>query len=339
MKRVFYFLGMCVLLLVAGCGDDNKVAESNQNDGNKEENYTIKISSSVEEDTSMHEGLLKFKEVAEEKSDGRLTVELFPNGELYASERDAVEATQTGNIEMSISATGPLVGFVEEFMALHFMFIFDDAEDANNALDGELGDVLNEKLEEHNLKGLGWGNTGMTQITNNKRPIETIDDFKGLKIRTMENDIHLDSLKAVGANPQPYAFGEIYSALQQNVFDGIQTPAQLMESSKIYEVQEYITILDNAADTAILISNKDFFDDLPKDLQEIVEEAGQAFSEREREISGRYDAEAIEFLSEELEANVLSDEVKKELVKKMQPVMDKYEDKIGSELLDLIRNR
>lgn len=330
MKRILYVFGILALLIAAGCSSG---------DGGKDETFTITISNSVEEDTSMHQGLLKFKEVAEEKSDGSLEVEIFPNGELYTSERDAIEATQAGNIEMSLPATGPMVGFVEEFMALHFMFIFDDVDDANTALDGELGDILNEKLEAHGLKGMGWANTGMIQITNSTKPLETVEDFKGLKIRTMENDIHLDSLQAVGASPQPYAFGEIYSALQQNIFDGIQTPPQLMVSSKIYEVQDYLTILDIAADTAVLIMNKDFYDGLPEDLQAVVDEAGQAFSEREREVSQDYDAEAVELLSEELEANVMSEEVRKEMAELMQSVMDEYEDKIGSELLDLLKNR
>lgn len=331
MRKFIFVFGLFALLFAVGC--------SNNNDGSQDEKYTITVSSSLEENTSMHQGLLEFKKVAEEKSEGRLAVEIFANGELYASERDAVEATQAGNIEMALSATGPMVGFVEEFMALHFMFIFDDVDDANNALDGELGDVLNEKLEDHGLKGLGWANTGMIQLTNSAKPIETVEDFKSLKIRTMENDIHLDSLKQLGSNPQPYAFGEIYSALQQNIFDGILTPAQLIQSSKIYEVQDYLTLIDIAADTAIIVMNKGFFDSLPDDLQEIVNEAGQAFSEKERELSQEYDSEAIEFLSQELEVNELSVEVREELAELMQPIMDKYEDKVGSELMDLLRNR
>lgn len=335
MKKLVYILGITIMLMfIAGCSE----AESNT-EGNVEETekYTMTISSALDEDTSFHHGLLKFKEVAEEKSQGQLAVEIFANGELYASEREAVEATQSGNIQGTITATGPLANFAEEFMVLNFMFIFNDTEDANKAIDGEVGEILNEKLEDNKLKGIGWGGTGMTQITNNKRPLETIEDFKDLKIRTMENEIHLESLKELGANPQPYAFGEIYSALQQNIFDGIQTPAQLLESSKVYEVQEYITIVDNSFDAAALIMNKEFYDSLPEELQQIVDKAGEAFTEEERILSKQYDEESIEFLTEELQANILSDEVKQEIRERLQPIMNNYEDKIGSELLDLIR--
>ena len=164
--------GLIALLFVAGCsgGSDESASGTDGNGGSSsnQEEYTITISNSVEEDTPLHKGLIKFKEVAEEKSDGRLKVEVFSNAELYASEREAIEAVQAGNIEAASPATAPLTNFVEEFMALDFMFVFDDIDDANSMLDGELGDILKEKLEEHQLKGIGWGTAGLTQITNNK---------------------------------------------------------------------------------------------------------------------------------------------------------------------------
>src|SRR5699024_10001289 len=110
---------------------------------------------------------------------------------------------------------------------------------------------------------------------NSEKPLETIEDFKGMKLRTMENNIHLDSLEEFDANPQPYAFGELYSALQQNIFDGMQTTAQLIESSKIYEVQEYITIMDNSYTAEALIMNKDFDDSLTEYLQQEVADTGK----------------------------------------------------------------
>ncbi|MEI3614092.1 TRAP transporter substrate-binding protein [Pseudogracilibacillus sp. SO30301A] len=339
-----FAVALLLLVFVAACGGSSESSsggsdgEDNNSSSSDKEEYTITISNSVEEDTPLHKGLIKFKEVAEEKSDGRLKVEVFSNAELYASEREAIEAVQAGNIQAASPATAPLTNFVEEFMALDFMFVFDDIDDANSMLDGELGDILKEKLEEHQLKGIGWGSAGLTQITNNERPLETIEDFEGLKLRTMENNIHLDSLKEFGANPQPYAFGELYSALQQNIFDGMQTTAQLIESSKIYEVQKYITIMDNSFTAEALIMNKDFYDSLPEDLQKVVDEAGEEFTTYEREISKEYDAEAIEFLTEELEANVLSDEVKREMAERLQPILDKYEEQIGTDIIDLVRN-
>jgi len=323
------------MLALAACGGNNA---SGDGGGASDPEYTITISNSVEEDSALHLGNMKFKEVVEEESDGRIKVEVFSNSELYASEREAIEAVQAGNIEAASPATAPLTNFVEEFMLLDFMFVFDDIDDANATLDGEVGDILKEKLEENQLKAIAWGSAGMTQMTNNEKPIEKIEDFKNLKLRTMENNIHLDSLKALGANPQPYAFGELYSALQQNIFDGMQTTAQLIESTKIYEVQEYLTIMDHSFTAEALVMNKDFYDSLPEDLQEAVDKGGEAFTEYEREVSKEYDEKAIEFLSEELETNELSDEVKEEIIEKLEPVYDKYEEKLGSDLMDLIRN-
>ncbi|AOV07443.1 TRAP transporter substrate-binding protein [Sporosarcina ureilytica] len=335
-------LGLFLLLILAACSDGASDSSSKGDSGKSSSNdevYTITISNSVEEDTPLHKGLIRFKEVAEEKSDGRLQVEVFSNAELYASEREAIEAVQAGNIQAASPATAPLSNFVEEFQALDFMFVFKDIDDANATLDGELGDILKEKLEEVQLKGIGWGSAGLTQITNNSRPLETIEDFEGLKLRTMENNIHLDSLKEFGANPQPYAFGELYSALQQNIFDGMQTTAQLIQSSKVYEVQKYISIIDNSFTAEALIMNKAFYDSLPEDLQKVVDEAGEEFTTYEREISKEYDEEAIKFLTEELEANIVSEEVREEMGKRLQPIMDKYEEQLGSELMDLVRNQ
>lgn len=351
-KKISFFGILLLFLFIAGCGDSSDSSSSisfeqskNANgNGNEEytngnEEYMIRISNSVEEETPLHKGLIRFKEVVEEKSNGRIKVEVYSNGELYASEREAIEAVQAGLIEAASPATAPISNFVKEFQVLDFMFIFDDIDEANSALDGELGDILKEKLEENQLKGIGWGTAGLTQITNSKGPIETIEDFKDLKIRTMENNIHLDSLTELGANPQPFAFGELYSALQQNIFDGVQTTAQLIKSSNIYEVQDYITILDSSYTAEALIMNKNFYDSLPEDLQQVIDEAGEEFTEYEREVSKQFDEDAIEFLTEELEVNVLSDDVRKEISKKLEHLIDKYADEIGPEIVDLIKNR
>ena len=323
------------MLLVVGCGSD----EGKKDKASDDETYSITISNSVEEDSALHLGLVKFKEVAEEKSEGRFEVEIFSNAELYASEREAVEAVQAGNIEMASPATAPLTNFVEDFMVLDFLFLFDDVDEAAEALDGELGDRLFESLESHQLKGLGWGTAGMTQLTNSKKPIESAADLKGMKIRTMENSIHLDSLEALGANPQPYAFGELYSALQQNIFDGMQTPAQLIESTKVYEVQDYMTVMNHSFTGEALIINKDFYDGLPEDLQAVLDEAGLAFTEHERKVSKEYDDKAMKLLNENLEVNELSDEAKQEMKEIIQPVFEKYEKNLDPELVKLIKDK
>lgn len=337
MKKILMFAIMAFALIIAGCGDSGDTAEGAES-GSSDKKYKMTISNSVEEDSALHKGLMEFKKVAEEKSDGRLQVEVFSNGELYASEREAIEAVQAGNIQAASPATAPLTNFVKEFMALDFLFVFDDVEDANSKLDGELGDLLKEKLEENQLKGIGWGSAGMTQMTNNIKPIEKIEDFKGMKLRTMENNIHLDSLKELGANPQPYAFGELYSALQQNIFDGMQTTAQLIDSSKIYEVQEYMTVMNHSFTAESLVMNKAFYDSLPEDLQSVVDEAGDAFTKHEREVSVEYDEKAMELLEKELKVNVLPEETKKAIIEKLNPVYDKYEKELGHDIMELVRN-
>lgn len=329
MKKIMFLIAVVTLLFIAGCGSSEKNEES------QAEEFTITISNSLEEDSALHLGLVKFKEVAEEKSDGAIKVEVFSNGELYDSEREAIEAVQAGNIEMVSPATAPLAGFNEKFMVMDLLFLFDNEEQAREALDGDLGDKLFESLPENNLKGLGWGQAGMRQITNSERPIHTPEDLEDLKIRVMENSVHIDSFTELGANAQPFAMGELYSALQQNVFDGLENPYNIIESSQLYETQEYLTVSNHVYTPEVLLINNDFYESMPENLQTVLDEAGEEFTTYEREKAIEFDEAALEILEENLEINELSENEKEEFIKLLEPVYDKYEDAIGPELIEI----
>src|SRR5690625_2715068 len=153
--------------------------------------HTIGVAYTTPETGSTHLGMERFKELVEERTDGEVEVELYPSGQLYASEREAIEAAQAGNIEMTVAASAPVAGFDEKFLALDLPFIFPDHETAYEALDGELGQSLLEGLPDVGLVGLGYGRSGMRQFSNSKTAIESPEDLKGLKIRTMENEVQI----------------------------------------------------------------------------------------------------------------------------------------------------
>src|SRR5690625_494861 len=221
MKKIFILLGlMMAVLLVSACTigsngdaedsgevesstDESETAESDENTGSGE--YTIGVSYTTPESGSTHIGMENFKELAEEKTNGEVVIELYPNGQLYASEREAIEAVQSGSIEMTVAASAPVVGFNNDFLALDLPFIFPDHETAYEALDGELGQTLLDGLPEIGLTGLAYGETGMRQITNNSHPIESPEDLNGLQIRTMENDVHINTFNEYGASASPFA--------------------------------------------------------------------------------------------------------------------------------------
>src|SRR5690625_1899209 len=261
--------------------------------------HTIGVAYTTPETGSTHLGMERFKELVEERTDGEVEVELYPSGQLYASEREAIEAAQAGNIEMTVAASAPVAGFDERFLALDLPFIFPDHETAYEALDGELGQSLLEGLPDVGLVGLGYGETGMRQLSNSKLPIETPDDLNGLKLRTMENEVHIDTFKEYGANASPFAFGELYSALQQNVYDGMENPLNLIDQMKFYEVQEYLTISNHAYTATVAFMNEDFFNTIPEEYQEAIKESALESMDYQREVARQQDDEGLEIIRSE----------------------------------------
>lgn len=321
-------LVLSVVLFLAAC------SSGNQNGGSEDEVYTIRFAHILDEETPLHQAALELKKDVEEKSDERLEIELYPNGQLFDSERETIEAIQANNVEMSEIAAPVVANFVPEFSVFNLPFLFDDRESARKAVDGELGDQLNDMLEEEDLVGLGYGENGFRNIFNTKGPIESPEDLKGLKLRVIENKMYEDIFQTLGANASPMGFGETYSALQQGVYDGLDIELTVASDSKLEEVTDYLTISEHAYTATVNLVNKDFFDNLPEDLQEILVEATDDYSELERELTVEQEDDALENLSNELSVNELDQEQKDEFEEKLQPIYDKYEDTIGKDLIE-----
>lgn len=335
MRKILEFALIIVLILVlAACGRPSDQSSSNQ-EGNGEETYTIRVGYLVPEEHSAHIQSLKFKEKLEEESGGRLKVELYPNGQLYGSDREAIEAVQLGNLEMTIPAVAPLASFNEKFLVFDLPFLFNDYDAAYSALDGELGQELLDSLEQNDLKGLVFGENGFRHVSNNEGPIDAPEDMEGLKIRTLENPLHTDTFEAFGANASPFAFGELYTALQQGTYDAMECPISLYYTNKFYEVQDYLSMTGHVYAAAILLANNDFYNGLPEDLQELVMEASEEFRDEQRALAQQQDVEFLEQLKAEgMQVNELSAEQRNLFREAAQPVYEKYESQIGKDLID-----
>ena len=322
-----------VLLMLGACGRPSDSSNSQGGDG--EEVHTIRMGYLVPEEHSAHIQALKFKEKLERESDGRLKVELYPNGQLYGSDREAIEAVQLGNLEMTIPAVAPLASFNEKFLVFDLPFLFNDYDSAYRALDGDLGQELLDSLEQNDLKGLVFGENGFRHVSNNEGPIETPADMAGLKLRTLENPLHTDTFKAFGANASPFAFGELYTALQQGTYDAMECPISLYYTNKFYEVQDYLSLTGHVYAAAILLANNDFYNDLPEDLQTLVMEASEEFRDEQRKLAQQQDAEFMDKLEAEgMQINDLTTEQRDQFREAAQSVYQKYEDQIGKDLID-----
>lgn len=311
-------------------------SESTEAAGSAE--YVIGVAYTTPETGATHLGMEKFKELVEEKTGGEVVVELYPNGQLHASEREAIEAVQAGNIEMTVAASAPVAGFDSRFLVLDLPFLFPDHETAYEALDGELGQQLLDGLTEYDLVGLAYGETGMRQMTNSSHPIESPKDLDGLKIRTMENEVHIDTFNEYGANASPFAFGELYSALQQNIYDGMENPINLIDQMKFYEVQDYLTISNHAYTATVAFMNLDFFNSLTEDFQTAVKESALESMDYQRGIARQQDEDGLEVVQEHMEINELSFDQRQQFFEAAEPIYEKYENRIGSELLELARS-
>ncbi|MGR9048571.1 DctP family TRAP transporter solute-binding subunit [Halobacillus faecis] len=340
MKKLFGLLSMVLLITVlAACGNGD--AESSSGDGESAsgdsgEAKTIKAGIGLNSDHPQYKGLLKFKEIVEEKTDGAIKVDTYHSGQL-GDDRSMTEALQLGTQEVVVPSTAPLANFVPEFSVFDIPFLFPNEQVADEVLDGEVGQELLGKLEEQNLVGLAYWENGFRDLTNSERAVASVDDFDGLKIRTMENDLHLDAFKALGANPTPMAFTELFTAMQQGTVDGQENPYATIYLQKFYEVQDHVSNTHHIYSPFVFLMSKSFYDGLTEDQQKIVKDAAVEAGKHERKLNREANEKYLKQLQEEgMEYTEITDEARQEMVDAVAPVIEDYKSKIGEETVDKV---
>ena len=252
----------------------------------------IKFSHVVAPNTPKGKAAQKFKELAETYTAGRVKVELYPNSQLY-KDREEMEALQLGAVQMlapSLSKFGPLG--VREFEAFDLPYIFPNKETLYRVMDGDIGKKLFAKLETKNIVGLAYWDNGFKQMSANK-PLRKVDDFKGLKMRIQSSKVLDAQMRALGASPQVMAFSEVYTALQQGAVDGTENPVSNFYTQKMHEVQKYLTISDHGYLGYAVITNKKFWEGLPKDIRGELEHAMKEATVYERDIAQKENDESL----------------------------------------------
>jgi tripartite ATP-independent transporter DctP family solute receptor len=217
-------------------------------------------------------GMGQFAEEIAEKTGGRYAIRLQGGGAL-GGDRDVVEGVQIGTIEMTVVSTSVVSNFAPEFRMFDVPFLFRDFDHAQAVFDGPIGQDILAGLPERGFVRLAAGGIGFRQLTNNVRPVRTPDDVLGLKIRTQQNELHLQAWQALGALPTPMAVTEVYSALQQGVVDGQENPVGAIINNRFGEVQKYMSITNHAFTPVVLLINPGLFDSLSAEDQAIFREA------------------------------------------------------------------
>ena len=299
--------------------------------------YTIKVGYIGSESHPTMQAMKTFGDNVAKGSEGKIKVELYPNAQL-GGDRELCEGVQMGAIQMAIPSTSALAGFDKRIQVLDLPYLFTTREAAFEAVDGELGQKLNEFLGKKGFYVVGYLENGFRHVTNSKQPITKPEDLSGLKIRTMENPMHLAFFKELGANPTPMSWGELYTALQQGTVDAQENPYAMIDDGKFYEVQKYVSETGHVFSYEILIANKKFMEKLPEDLRALViDEAQKAIATQRAAMKTEEANFKAKVIKGGLTANELTPEQKKPFVEKTKVVYAQFEGELGTEIMDIAR--
>jgi len=253
----------------------------------------IKFSHVVAENTPKGKGALKFKELAEANTKGRVKVEVYPNSQLF-KDGEEMQMLQLGNVQIlapSVSKFGPLG--VRAFEVFDLPYMFDDEKDLHNVTQGRIGQQLFKMLDSKGIIGLAYWDNGFKQMSSNK-PLKTPADFRGQKIRIQSSKILDAQMRALGATPQVMAFSEVYQALQTGVVDGQENTWSNIYTQKFNEVQKYITVSNHGVIEYAVITNKKFWDGLPADIRAALDSAMKEATKYANNIAKQENDQALE---------------------------------------------
>src|SRR5436309_4501994 len=236
----------------------------------------LKMNISVAQNSHYGVAIDAFAREVEKRTNGRYKIQNFYAGALGA-ERESIEGIQLGTLDLTMTSTGPVPNFVPEVAVLDIPFLFRDYAHARAVLDGPIGQEMLTKFDAKGIKALAWGENGFRHMTNNKRPVTAPDDLKGLKMRTMENPIHIEAYRQFGILPTPMAFTEVFTALQQGTVDGQENPLSVITAAKLDQVQKYLTLTGHVYSPAVFLMNKAQWEQLSEgDKQAFLDAAKEA---------------------------------------------------------------
>ena len=294
---------------------------------------TIKFANQNSAGHPIVQGMEKFKEIVEKNSGGKLKVNIFPGGTL-GSDQANVSAIQGGSLEMASMNSGIFASQVKEFGVFDFPFMFATTKEADAVVDGAFGKKMHAKLEEKGLIGLAYYELGFRHITNGKRAINKVSDIEGLKLRVIPNPINVDWVKALGANPTPLPWPEVYAALEQGAVDGQENPIPTINSAKLYEVQKHMALTGHQYNPQSVIISKKFWDTLSAAEKKVVADAATESAKFQRETARNLEASLLANLKKNgMQVTQLPESEMSILRDKMRPVTAKHGVNVGQDVV------
>jgi TRAP-type transport system periplasmic protein len=296
---------------------------------------TMKISISVAQNSHQGVGIDVFAKEVEKRTAGRYKIQTFYSGSL-GGERESIEAVQLGTQELTFTSTGPVPNFVPEARILDIPFLFRDKAHARAVLDGPIGQDMLVKFEPKGFKALAWGENGVRHMTNSKRAVNSPDDLKGLKMRTMENPVHVAAYKGFGIVPTPMAFPEVFTALQQGTVDGQENPLSVIMAAKFDQVQKHLSLTGHVYSPCIFLMSKAAFDKLSAaDKTAFLESAREAAKANRARVDEDDSKGVAELKSKGM--SIVENVDKAKFVSALTSVNADFEKQFGKDMLDKIR--
>ncbi|WP_398492276.1 TRAP transporter substrate-binding protein [Variovorax sp.] len=289
------------------------------------------------DDNSQGLAVKRFSELVKTRTGGRINVNTYGSGKL-GTDAQMQSALQGGVQELMVGPTSGLVGVVKEYALLDLPFLVSSFKEADSLLDGPVGQSLFQKLEAHGLVGLAYWENGFRHLTNSRRPVNRLEDIAGLKIRVIPNPVYIETFKALGANPLPLPYTELYGALETKSVDAQENGLGLIESGKFYEVQKYLTLSAHSYTPYIVLASKKWFDKLPEADRELVRKAAVDAGTYQRQINREETRKLVDQMKKHgLQVVDLPAAEANRMREKVKPVHEKFTEQIGAALMKQAR--
>jgi tripartite ATP-independent transporter DctP family solute receptor len=278
-------------------------------------------------------GMKRFAELVDKKSGGKIKVNLFLNSAL-GGDQAVVSSLQGGTVEMAVMNSGILASLAKELAIFDFPFLFANERESDALVDGPVGKKMHALLEPKGVVGLAYWELGYRQMTNGRRALVKVEDIEGLKLRVIPNPINVDWVKALGANPTPMPFPEVYAGLDSKAIDGQENPIAVIAANKFWEVQKHLAITNHQYNPQSVIFSKKVWDTLSAAERKLIDDAADESAKHQREQSRAAVAANLELLKKNgMQVTQFSAAEVAKLREKMKPVILKYTANVGESLV------
>ncbi|WP_280153938.1 TRAP transporter substrate-binding protein [Piscinibacter sp. XHJ-5] len=297
---------------------------------------TFRVSNGVSKEHPMGNGLAKMGACTLQKSGNKMKIQPYWDGSL-GNDLTATQQVRTGSLEMVLTSTAPLTSIIPALGVFDLPFLFNNEKEADQVLDGKVGEWFSAKLPAVGAVNLAWWENGFRHTTNSKRPITRLEDFDGVKMRVMQNNIFLDTFKTLGSNAVPMAFSEVYSALETKTVDGQENPFNNIENMKFYEVQKYLTLTKHAYSPTLVLFSKKTWDTLSPQEQATLKECAVVGREEQRRVNREQaDKSVANLRSKGMQVNEIAPAEMQRIREKSKVIYERHGKAIGEEAMNLV---